>query len=968
MSSLNKLLQDLGVYKNKNLFYLENDNWKQSVPYRLQKGIEVINPSAFWVQDNKPVVLFFEFDNQTFDKTKIFKKIWNLGGIPIIFIVTNNSIDIYNGISFDTKTGAFEKIKNDKILSNKSDFIWSLVSGKVWENLTFSKNRVDEKLLENIRYAQQLITKDKKISKSCANNIIGRLLFSRYLIDREVKIDKKFFHDNDSFLLMIEKKKLLYEYFDYLKKTFNGDLFPVTDDEIKNINNNHLNILYRLFKGDALDTGQISLFNTYDFRIIPVELISEVYERFIGPEMQRKEGAYYTPSFLVDYVLSKTVKIFLQKNDNCKILDPSCGSGIFLVEALRFIVEKNKIDNKISKESLTKIVKENIFGIDKDEDAINLSIFSVCLTLLDYIEPKDIAKYKFPTLKNKNLFIADFFDTSHEFNDKIKNINFILGNPPWLSDGKNKSHIEYSKKEKVSISDKQIAQSFVVRTKDFSESKTICMLILTSKIFYNHKASAFREFWLNNFYIDEVLELSPVRKQIFTNAIAPSAIVSYRYSNKKDTKDNILTYISIKPNIYLDCLKVIVIEKNDIKNIKQEYFQKYDWLWKIMLYGNVFDFYLIKRLKENFKSLNDVIKENQLSFGQGFIKNGENSKNRIKASHLLGKEYLNTRNKNLSKFYINDKELEKWTEVFVHRPRKESVFKAPYVLLKKGFDIKNFSLVSTYSEKDFVFTDSVTAINGKNNNKDKNILKSIVGVLNSTLSSYYFLMQGSSAGVEREQGHNKEDRFTIPIVIDAKISQNVDEIQDVLVKTNNKLLKLQGKDKEIEKIENQINDTVLDLFSISEFEKKLIDYAVNISIPVLSNNYREPNIERKQILINYVQIFLDYFGSKWNGNPDYFEIDIYLDRYFVCVNFKLSAKKRDNPIVFYEDSKIKEKILFLTKLTTEKITNKFYKQREIRGFNKTSFYIIKTNQFKNWHPAIAEVDLHEFISDMMRAN
>jgi methylase of polypeptide subunit release factors len=55
--------------------------------------------------------------------------------------------------------------------------------------------------------------------------------------------------------------------------------------------------------------------------------------------------------------------------------------------------------------------------------------------MLDYIEPKDITNFRFPTLKNKNLFILDFFDLENKFNSEIKdrNIDFILGNPPWRS-------------------------------------------------------------------------------------------------------------------------------------------------------------------------------------------------------------------------------------------------------------------------------------------------------------------------------------------------------------------------------------------------------------------------------------------------------------------------------------------------------------------------------------------------------
>ncbi len=110
--------------------------------------------------------------------------------------------------------------------------------------------------------------------------------------------------------------------------------------------------------GVDLDKKQPSFFELYDFSIAPIEFISNVYELFIGQDNQKKEGAYYTPLFLVDYILKETVEKHLSESDKrnpklgeiltkvsgkfplCRVLDPACGSGIFLVETLRKIIEK----------------------------------------------------------------------------------------------------------------------------------------------------------------------------------------------------------------------------------------------------------------------------------------------------------------------------------------------------------------------------------------------------------------------------------------------------------------------------------------------------------------------------------------------------------------------------------------------------------------------------------------------------
>lgn len=972
MKIINSILNKIGIPANyENFFFFQENLWKVKIPIRLHKGLTEIRPHSILLHENKVIVLFFKFTpNDKIDLSALFEKIWNLGGSPIILIITEAAVDIYNGFSFDPNKSSFDKLKSGNTnitIENIGEHfsIWDIITGKSFENLKKPKAQVDEKLLENLENTKKILIQNG-LDNNFAQNIIGRLMFSRYLLDRGVNIKSEYFTDKQSFLILIKDKKRLYKYFDYLKMTFNGDLFPVNKMEMSQVTNKHLYYLYELFSGSDIhgDVIQKSFFEMYDFNIIPIELISEVYERFIGRKKQKENAAYYTPSFLVDYILEKTVKSHLNTNKTCKVFDPSCGSGIFLVESLRAIIEKNLDKNSnIQKEKLKKLLSENIFGVDIDENAINLSVFSLCLTLLDYIEPKDITKFRLPQLIDRNLFKVDFFNTTHSFNKKIKNLDFILGNPPWGSyNGPEELHIQYYKNCGIPVSDYQIAQTFVARTKDFSSLNTKCSFVLPSKpILYNHKAQDFRVYFLNNFYINEILELSPVRHQVFSGADAPTSIVFFNYSHNETTKDNVVVHTSIKPNIFLQYLKLIVIEKNDIKQIKQHYFQRHDYLWKIMLYGNVLDFYLIKRLKEDFESLNQVIEKNKLRFGQGFIIGGDKVK-KYDASFILGKKYLDTKKKVLSKFFINENPCKKWEVETLHRPRTKEVFQPPYVLLKKGFSKQDFSLVSAYAENEFVFTHSVTAIRGDN----KPLLKNICGVLNSMISSYYLLLQGNSAGVEREQSDDKVDRFNIPIIIDRKISKRVEGIQKNYIELYNEALYSSKLEAKIFTEENKLNEIILNSFEFSNVEKTLIDYAMQVTIPQINNKTGPAEKTKEKQLKIYAQIFLDHFGHRWNGNPDFFAIDIYYNNYIVGMNFKIVNSKPNQLIRIYANKKAEE-LLLLIKLGEEKMTDVFYKQRDIRGFNELSFYIVKPNQYKNWHPAIAHGDLIEFVEAMLKA-
>ena len=168
-------------------------------------------------------------------------------------------------------------------------------------------------------------------------------------------------------------------------------------------------------------------------------------------------------------------------------------------------------------------------------------------------------------------------------------------------------------------------------------------------------------------------------------------------------------------------------------------------------------------------------------------------------------------------------------------------------------------------------------------------------------------------------------------------------------------------------MENQLNAIVLNSFEVSSFEKGLIDYATEISIPLLNNNEAPIKNATEMQLKNYAKIFLDHFGSRWNGNPDFFEIDIYYNNYITGMNFKVVKEKRNEPIKIIKDLEKTEELFELMKLGEKKYTNRFYKQKDIRGFEKTSFYIVKSNQYKNWHPAVAQADLHEFVEAMMKS-
>ena len=418
MTKIKDIISKLGLSEKDGLFLMDNDHWKKetSFPNRVKRLIErKIQPNAFFCFDNKPLVLFFEDPS---NKQELHEAIWNFNECPIAIIIENDTVEIFNGFNFLKEEKTLRKIGGVEKFNDFNYF--ELVTGKTWEQygdqLNY-KNRVDYFLLQNINAARKILVQVQRLNSKIANALIGKTIFVRYLIDRKVKLcfeGKSKHWSNDEFCNLLDNPEKIKKFFDYLEDSengFNGDLFPISDDEYNKIATSDYQIIKRLLQGDDLDEQQPSLFGFYDFSIIPIEFISNVYELFIGKDNQEKEGAYYTPLFLVDYILKETVEQKLSTNNGyaCKVLDPACGSGIFLVETLRKIIEKY-VDTGVDarsdafKEAIKELARQNIYGIDKDPSAVQVAIFSIYLTLLDYLEPPVIENFKFPHLLNSNFF------------------------------------------------------------------------------------------------------------------------------------------------------------------------------------------------------------------------------------------------------------------------------------------------------------------------------------------------------------------------------------------------------------------------------------------------------------------------------------------------------------------------------------------------------------------------------------
>ena len=286
-------------------------------------------------------------------------------------------------------------------------------------------------------------------------------------------------------------------------------------------------------------------------------------------------------------------------------------------------------------------------------------------------------------------------------------------------------------------------------------------------------------------------------------------------------------------------------------------------------------------------------------------------------------------------------------------------------------DTKRFILKSAISYQKAIFKDSITSIRAYNGNLS--ILKNISCIGASKLFSYLAINTFSSIGIEREQSQN-EDKFDFPYVELSKDSYGTferiyKEQYDAKQKDIIDSVKIQQLDELIENKYDELNEEICDTLHMQEVEKDLINYTLDISMPLITKSNGYKNIFNAiklgdQQLKEYAQVYINRFANSFNRNGKRFTVEILYSKQVIGMYFKVIDENMFiNDIVYASDN---EDLLPIIALTSEKLTDALFVQKDVRGFEKEYFYIFKPNEKRLWHKAIAYLDVNEFADAMLK--
>src|SRR5579859_7341831 len=419
---------------------------------------------AYFIQGN-PVVYFSQLEEvNTTVLSQLYRSVWSQGKAPILYVISRQDIWVFNGYDGPPPKDNPDEILHDdevhqdrllhhlqslydiettrqEIASTLSNFrrVY-LDTGTFWQTKDGQRikreKRADQRLLDAMGELRKKLL-ESNLPSEVAYALLGRSIFIRYLEDRgtltETLVSQITNGLAQNYFTALDNKKLTYDLFDYLHQRFNGDIFPVDERERQEVSKDHLELIERFLQREDLETGQLS-FWPYDFSYVPIELISGIYDTFLSDEKRREYGTYNTPLALVDFIVEETLPL-AKTTREMTILDPACGSGVFLVRVYQRLIEawKQRNPGHLSAPQLTELMKQSIFGVDVQLNAVRIAAFSLCLSMLDYLKNEDINQenFRFPRMETSNLIHADFFSEEIDRRFSEKKFDRMIGNPPW---------------------------------------------------------------------------------------------------------------------------------------------------------------------------------------------------------------------------------------------------------------------------------------------------------------------------------------------------------------------------------------------------------------------------------------------------------------------------------------------------------------------------------------------------------
>lgn len=876
------------------LFFVDKrDNYKHepSIWFQLEKAGLYESDAVFFkkgIRDDEYIPQIYIYDRTQLslaEKQKlieIHKNIWTGGEIPLVCVFSKTEIIILDTTKpiEESRDGNFSPayfVKNLKEIAGvhkifNENFAQRLKSGSYWDtsNVDFYKNSAYSQLTELLRRVIDRFTIDSGLTKNggIVQKLIIQCILVKYLEERRDEDNNSVFppslfqnYEGATQFSDVLKNGLIFDFFDDLNKNhFNGGIFKWDDNEklLFKGKQEAFNYLADVLRG-YINTKDQHLFEfednfsrLYSFNHIPVELISRLYEEFIIKENKKgriandeddadsqkpkNDGVAYTPSHLVKLLVNEAMQLN-EVPDNLndfKVLDPACGSAIFLVVAFKRLVQWWRQKNNYRKPKLNdlKSLLNAVYGVDLDPKAVQISVFSLCIALCDELSPKEIwDDLKFDNLEGNRIFYCDFFEWKEKISKELL-FDVIIGNPPFVRGGLNKSQKTWKIDDNtiVEIPQNQIALKFLSESLSIVKDNGLsCLIVKSSPLLYSNSdnSRSYLKALTQKFHVDQIFDFTPLaRNGVLWDGVDVDTAAIFVTKAKPDFNKNILHAIfrrtkANKERIYFD------IDKYDLHFILRDEVYENPYIFKINLLGGGRIKSLVHKLMQ-IKTLFEVKDEYALEIEEGFeiSVGGNNNPDFLYQIPTLPSKYL--REEGIVIDYKDFPLFNRSTKF--SKPSKEIIFRHPNILIKE-----NISLPVIFNDKyDFTYPRKIIGIASRNG--DINFLRELYEsiISNRTLYRFFIAVTSGQVLVIKNSALYFEDIKRLPRLDSSFVSTSAENniINDVLEytqyfirrpETAEALTPLKDINKEIGFYGQEFSNTINELYADGVNSFKLTD-------------------------------------------------------------------------------------------------------------------------------------------------
>jgi len=704
--------------------------------------------------------------------------------------------------------------------------------------------------------------KDANYLKEINQKILDRIMFMRSCEDRGLVHRRHLTEIFEERTETVGKNTMIFlrEEFKHYNIIFDSDLFRPQEWE------GNLAIDFKVVRDIILDT-----YNPYQFDVIPLEVLGNIYEQYLGytirvtdhqvkyelkPEVRKAGGIYYTPEYIVDYIVKNTVGKLLQelsprKIKKMRILDPACGSGSFLIRAYEEMLNyyrnqkkkksklkggQNKLELKdeevgprLTIHEKSQILREHIFGVDLDEQAVEVTKLSLMLKMLEGEYGVVLGRAVLPMLDRNircgnSLISGDTLELKKYFGDdwyKVKPFNWkdefrkvmkeeggfdaVIGNPPYVLGRE--------------TFDKNVKNYFSLKYGSFMgkydlyiyfTEKGISLLgkygrlgyILPNTLLTNVNATKLRKLILDGTTIEII---KAFKSQVFQKAEVESVIL-------------------IVQNCSSDGKNTVIIETDYTHDIRQAFFQKSQDS-RFNIYTDFHAERIIEKIAAVSISLGNLT---DICIG---IQLGGSLGRKTKESFISTTKKDKTYRKVLDGRDINRYQTT-WNHVYVrygewlHRKRDERYFLNPKIMIRQI----GCTPIATYDEDRFYTLNTIyNLINASNYS-----LKYFLGLLNSKVGKYFWVKRNSDFKTLFPK--IKKSQIAAISIRSINFSDPADKARhdqmvglvEIILNLNKKIQTAKGSIKDqlqrqIEKTDREIDVLVYKLYGITKGEKKIIE-------------------------------------------------------------------------------------------------------------------------------------------------